>query len=51
MDSKENKPRRSTAGKTRSPPLSHLCGPVCGFRREGKETTPLLPYQPLFGRF
>ena len=51
MDSKENKPRRSTAGKTRSPPLSHLCGPVCGFCREGKVTALSTPYQPLFGRF
>ena len=51
MDSKENKPRRSTAGKTRSPPLSHLCGPVCGFCREGKVTALRSHTNPCLGRF
>ena len=40
MDSEKKKPGRSTAGKNRSPPLSHLRGPVCGFCRESKETAP-----------
>ena len=51
MDSKENKPRRSTAGKTRSPPLSHLCGPVCGFCRESKETIPRSHASPCWAVF
>ena len=39
----KGEPRRINCRQSRiSPPLSRLCGPVCGFRREGKET-PLTP--------
>ena len=40
-----------SSSENESPPLSRLCGPVYGFCREGKETTPRFHTSPCLAVF